>query len=54
MTYFKHDDHQGYNYSHIPDSSESEADYLKLKLIETHSKLIKELEYTKDLEEAAK
>lgn len=33
MSYFKHSDPQGYNYPHVPDSSESEADYLKLKLI---------------------
>jgi hypothetical protein len=41
MSYFKSEFSQNYAYSQGADSSESEVDYLKLKLIETHSKLIK-------------
>lgn len=54
MSYFKNEYAQNYNHSHAADSSESEVDYLKLKLIETHTKLIKELEYSKELEESTK
>lgn len=54
MTYLKNDYSLNYSLSQHPDSSESEVEYLKLKLIETHSKLIRELEYSKELEESAR
>lgn len=51
MNYLNNSYSLDYEVEHPSESSESEVELLKIKLLETHSKLIKELEYTKDLEE---
>lgn len=52
MNYLNHSYSLDYDPEAPSESSSSEVELLKIKLLETHSKLIKELEYTKDLEEA--
>jgi hypothetical protein len=41
MSYLKNEYSYNYPNSYAPDSAESEVEYLKVKLIETHSKLIR-------------
>jgi hypothetical protein len=43
MSYLNHEYSLNNSYALPPDSGESESDYLKMKLLETHSKLIQEL-----------
>ena len=49
MNYLNNDYSLNHSLEQPMDSTDSEVEFLKVKLLETHSKLIKELEYSKDL-----
>lgn len=51
MNYLNNDFSGDYSIEQPSDSTDSEAEFLKVKLLETHSRLMRELEYSKDLEE---
>lgn len=50
MTYLNNDYSLNYSIEQPQESTETEVEFLKAKLLETHSKLLQELEYSKRLE----
>ena len=51
MNFLNNDFSGEYSIEQPADSTESEAEFLKIKLLETHSRLMRQLEYSKDLQE---